>query len=94
MADVGLGEKGNDGKEPYRVPSTVKKYVEYFNTQQKRLADAILIIVKELDRLNDDKQLPTLGALNIVIRELETLVQSTQNNPTALDREFFLPHWT
>ena len=36
--------------------------------------DAILIVVKELDRLNGEKQLPTLGALNIVIRELETLV--------------------
>ena len=80
MADVGLGEKGNDDKEPYRVPSSVKKYVEYFNIQQKRLADAILIIVKELDTLNDEKQLPTLGALNIVIRELETLVQSTQQS--------------
>ena len=74
MADVGLGEEGTDDKESYRVPSAVKEYVEYYNTQQKRLADAILIVVKELDKLNGEKQLPTLGALNIVIRELETLV--------------------
>ena len=55
-------------------------HVEYFNWQQGRIAEAITIVIKEIRRLNDEKSSKIeLGALAVVERQLDILVESTSN---------------
>ena len=42
------------------------------------MADAILYIVKELSKLNEEKPNNEIGAINVILRTLETLTESTQ----------------
>ena len=58
-----------EGKDAYRAPQVVTNHVDYFNSQQKRMAEAIHIVIKEIRRLNDEKSSKIeLGALAVVER--------------------------
>ena len=74
MEDLGLGDMGDD---TYHLPRIISDHVDFFNWHQKRMADAIFYIVKELSKLNEDKPNNNLGAINVILRTLETLTEST-----------------
>ena len=76
MEKLGLGDIGNN---TYHILRIVSDYVDFFNWHQKRMADAIFHIVKELSKLNEEKTNSEFGAINVIIRTLGTLTESTKN---------------
>ena len=69
-----------EGEDAYQAPQVVMDHVEYFNSQQGRIAEAIHIVIKEIRRLNDEKSSKIeLGALAVVERQKDILVESTSN---------------
>ena len=76
MEKMGLGDMGSD---TYQIPRIVSDHVDFFNWHQKRMADAIFHIVKELSKMNEEKPNSEFGAINVIMRTLETLTESTRN---------------
>ena len=73
MEKMGLGDMGS---ETYQVPRIVNDHVDFFNWHQKRMADAIFHIVKELSKMNEEKPNSEFGAINVIMQTLETLTES------------------
>ncbi len=74
MEKMKLGDMGSD---TYQIPRIVSDHVDFFNWHQKRMADAIFHIVKELSKMHEEKPNSEFGAINVIVRTLETLTEST-----------------